>query len=306
MVISLHSCHAAYKYGGSIEKLNAALDGANYISNKNSATLTDIAEATRVSASFAANASIAINELTAAEATMIAVTKRSGSEIGRAFRSIILNLQQVSGEFDGEVISEEDLATLISALRAQYETASETVPETKALFDELLGSITACVNALNSMVSLMSSMPEMGGIGGASVTTHADGTSNNSDATIWTTLADGTRVRDLQPGDKMYDLQQKFNAYLKSIDGNLDKLVPNSVYEHNREMNKLADQISYVSNIVNNNRNLQQPIVNNINVTCPGVTEQQVAERIGSVLDKELDKQFSGFHNYVDQRSRMR
>ena len=101
---------AAYKYGGSIEKLNAALDGANYISNKNSASSTDIADATRVSASFAANANVAIDELTAAEATMIAVTKRSGSEMGRAFRSILLNLQQVSGEFDGEVISEEDLA----------------------------------------------------------------------------------------------------------------------------------------------------------------------------------------------------
>ena len=101
---------AAYKYGGSVEKLNAALDGANFISNKNSASLTDIADATRVSASFAANANVAIDELTAAEATMIAVTKRSGSEMGRAFRSILLNLQQVSGEFDGEVISEEDLA----------------------------------------------------------------------------------------------------------------------------------------------------------------------------------------------------
>lgn len=131
---------------------------------------------------------------------------------------------------------------------------------------------------------------------------HADGT----DDSIWTTLADGTRVRELQPGDRMYDMMQKFDAYFNSMDGNLEKLVPNSVYERNREMNKLADQISYVSSVVNNNRNLQQPIVNNINVTCPGVTEQQVAERIGSVLDKELDKQFSGFHNYVDQRSRMR
>ena len=100
---------AAYKYGGSVEKLNAALDGANYISNKNSASLTDIADATRVSASFAANAGVAIDELTAAEATMIAATKRSGSEMGRAFRSIILNLQQVSGEFDEEVINETQL-----------------------------------------------------------------------------------------------------------------------------------------------------------------------------------------------------
>ena len=50
-----------------------------------------------------------IDELTAAEATMIATTKRSGSEMGRAFRSILLNLQKVSGEFDGEIIDEESL-----------------------------------------------------------------------------------------------------------------------------------------------------------------------------------------------------
>lgn len=130
---------------------------------------------------------------------------------------------------------------------------------------------------------------------------HADGT----DDSIWTTLADGSKVRPLQPGDKMWDLQQKFNAYLKNIDGNLDKLVPNSYYEQNKEWNKLADQITYANSVVNNNRNVQ-PVVNNINVTCPGVTEQQVAERIGGVLDKELDKKFNGFSNYTDQRSRMR
>lgn len=100
---------AAYRYNGSIEALTTALDGANYISNKNSASLSDIADGIRVSASYAAGAGVQINELTAAEATMVATTKRSGSEMGRAFRSILLNLQQVSGEFDGEIIDEEQL-----------------------------------------------------------------------------------------------------------------------------------------------------------------------------------------------------
>ena len=94
----------------------------------------------------------------------------------------------------------------------------------------------------------------------ASGTALANGTSNNADDSIWTTLADGSRIRDLQPGDKMYDMVQKFDAYFKSIDGNLEKLVPNSFYERNREMNQLADQISYVSSVVNNNRNVQQPV----------------------------------------------
>lgn len=131
---------AAYKYSGSVEKLNAALDGANYISNKNSASLTDIADATRVSASFAANAGVAIDELTAAEATMIAVTKRSGSEIGRAFRSIVLNLQQVSGEFDGEVIDEEQLKKVedrCHSLGVELEYMKDGVPTLRNTMDVL-------------------------------------------------------------------------------------------------------------------------------------------------------------------------
>ncbi len=139
----------------------------------------------------------------------------------------------------------------------------------------------------------------------ASGTALANGTSNNADDSIWTTLADGSKVRPLQPGDKMYDLVQKFDAYFKSMDGNLEKLVPNSFYEHQRQMEDMAKQINYVSSITNNNRNTQ-PVVNHINVTCPGVTSQQVAEQLGNVLGKELDKQFSGFHNYTDQRSRIR
>lgn len=131
---------AAYKYSGSVEKLNAALDGANYISNKNSANLTDIADATRVSTSFAANAGVAIDELTAAEATMIAVTKRSGSEIGRAFRSIVLNLQQVSGEFDGEVIDEEQLKKVedrCHSLGVELEYMKDGVPTLRNTMDVL-------------------------------------------------------------------------------------------------------------------------------------------------------------------------
>lgn len=108
---------------------------------------------------------------------------------------------------------------------------------------------------------------------------HADGT----DDSIWTTLADGTKVRPLQPGDKMYDLQQKFEAYFKSIDGNVEKLVPNSFYEQNRELSKLADQISYANNIVNNKN---QPVTVNQNVTldCPNLTNNSGVEYVQKEL----------------------
>lgn len=116
---------------------------------------------------------------------------------------------------------------------------------------------------------------------------HADGT----DDSIWTTLADGTQVRPLQPGDKMYDLQQKFEAYFKSIDGNLEKLVPNSYYEQNREWNKLADQISYANSVVNN-RNVQPVVHQQFNITMPNVTNSTTATSLMNDLQSIATKKF--------------
>lgn len=123
-------------------------------------------------------------------------------------------------------------------------------------------------------------------------TSHADGT----DDSIWTTLADGSKVRPLQPGDKMWDLYQKFDAYFKSMDGNLEKLVPNSVYEHQRQMEDMAKQINYVSSVTNNNRNTQQPVtiqVGDINLT--GVQDvnglaHAIKTRLPNVMLQEMHR----------------
>ena len=69
------------------------------------------------------------------------------------------------------------------------------------------------------------------------------------------------------------------------------------------EMGSNGGNAGNVNNVTNNKPSI---IIGDINVTCPGVTEQQVAERLGSVLGKELDRQFNGFHNYTDQMSRTR
>lgn len=92
---------------------------------------------------------------------------------------------------------------------------------------------------------------------------------------------DGAILRPLQLGDKMYDLVQKFDAYMKRIDYNVEKLTPSSVYEHNRQMNEMVKQITN-NNIVNNianNKNMQ-PVVNHINVTLPNVTNSTSAEAL--------------------------
>ncbi len=287
--------------------------------------------------------------------------------------------------------SEENANTLIGALQAQYEKATEVLPETKSLFEELLGVIESCVGALNSMVSAMDSMqnismPSMGGSasagyngtvgkafadgttgfknlpatgykglphdekntirseygqteltiypnGEAEITTqptmadlpkgtvvfneeqtrkiingdgnakavgkaYANGT-DNSDG--WFTALNGMELRPLQPGDKDWDMIQKVNTYLKSINNNIEKLIPNSFYEQNRQMQEVVKLINK-SNITNN-RNIQPSIsVGDINITCPGVTSQAVMNELGAALDSK----FSGLHLDAYQQSMKR
>ncbi len=103
-------------------------------------------------------------------------------------------------------------------------------------------------------------------------------------------MPDGRVARDLRPGDKMYDMQQKFLNYFTSIDGNLEKLVPNSTYERNMQMNEIAEQISN-SSIVNN-KNVQQPINQVFNITMPNVTDATTATELMNDLQSLSRKKF--------------
>lgn len=115
--------------------------------------------------------------------------------------------------------------------------------------------------------------------------------------------SDGEIARPLQPGDRMYDMLQKFQNYFNSIDQNIEKMVPNSFYDHQKQMEQMANQITNYSSVVNNNKNVQ-PVVNNneIHVVCPGVTREEVARQLPGVLNQT----FNGFSNYTDQMSRIR
>lgn len=113
---------AAYKYNGSIEKLTATLDGQNFITNHNSVSMTDLAEATSIVASQAANAGIAEDQLSAILGTMISKSKQSGSEMANAFKAILVNIQQIKGYTDeetGETFDEESFT--------KYEKAAEAL-----------------------------------------------------------------------------------------------------------------------------------------------------------------------------------
>ena len=90
--------NAAYKYEGEAEKLNAVLDGTNEITNRNSVNMTDMADAMTIVCSNAANTGVKVDELSSIIGTAVATTKKSGSEVGTAFKTIFVNLQNTSSD----------------------------------------------------------------------------------------------------------------------------------------------------------------------------------------------------------------
>ena len=97
---------------------------------------------------------------------MITTTKRSGSEMGRAFRSILLNLQQVKGEFDGEIIDEESLKKVESrchSLGVELETMTSEGAKLRNPM-EILKELSQVYNSLpDSSVDKQGIISDIGG-----------------------------------------------------------------------------------------------------------------------------------------------
>ena len=94
----LLATNAAYGYKGSVEQLTAVLDGQNMISNRNSVSMGDLAEATTQAGSMAAQAGVQVNQLSAMVGTAVSRTKKSGNEIGTALKALFINLQNTQND----------------------------------------------------------------------------------------------------------------------------------------------------------------------------------------------------------------
>ena len=125
----------AYKFGGSVEKLTEVLDGSNYITNHNAVNMTELAEGMSIVGSQAASLGVGVDQTTAALGTMIATTQQSGSEMARAFKAILLNIQQVSDEEEG--IDAEGLTKYEKACNALNVSLKETKNGVMSLRDPM-------------------------------------------------------------------------------------------------------------------------------------------------------------------------
>lgn len=119
-------------------------------------------------------------------------------------------------------------------------------------------------------------------------TAHANGTADDE----WITLPNGKRVRELRPGDRVYELQKKFEPLLKRIDGNLDILTVNARARYEKDMTELEKHVTNNVNNITNNRNVQPVINNTFHITMPNVTDSTSAANLMNDLQSLATKKY--------------
>lgn len=138
----------AYQLNGAVSELTRIFDGANKITNENAVTMAELANGFHIVGSTAAHCGVDVNEVTAALGTMIASTQQSGSEAAQAFKTILLNIMQVSDAEEG--ITPEGLLRYENACSALNVSLKETKNGVLSLRDpmEVLRELSVEYNKL--------------------------------------------------------------------------------------------------------------------------------------------------------------
>lgn len=134
---------AAWKLNGSESELMAVMDGLNEITNKNAVDMEALTSGITVAGSVFAEAGESVQTFSALVGAGVAATQRSGSEISRGLRTIIMNIRQIKGELeDGELVDGESIAKASETLKkyAGISTmANGQLRESSAVLSDLAG-----------------------------------------------------------------------------------------------------------------------------------------------------------------------
>ena len=124
------------------------------------------------------------------------------------------------------------------------------------------------------------------------VKSYANGTVEYSDGTIIT--PDGNVLRPLREGDRGWELMKAFEPLVAKIQKG-EEIFSNAMFEHQKQMEKWTKEITNntaISNITNNNKNIQQPVNNIFNITMPNVTNSTSAEELMNDLQSISRKKY--------------
>ena len=106
----LLASNAAYQYQGNVQKLTTVLDGQNMITNRNSVSMADMAEATTKAASMASELGVQENQLSAMIGTIESRTKAGGDEVGTALKSLLINVENINNAKIADTFKEAGVA----------------------------------------------------------------------------------------------------------------------------------------------------------------------------------------------------
>lgn len=124
---------------------------------------------------------------------------------------------------------------------------------------------------------------------------------NDSSSSGTVILKDGTIPRPVPPDDRAWDTMKKWNAYVERTNTAMDSIGNTGLLLYRRQMDSYVKHVNTFSNITNT-KNVQPVINGGINISCPGITSQEVARQV----KVQLNNMFNGLHNYADQMSRIR
>lgn len=259
--------NAAYALEGNEEKLNKVLDAQNYITNHNAVNMENLAQATKIAASQASASGVAIDELTAAVGTMVAVTQQGGDQAGRAFKGILMNIQQVKASAadigdGGEDITAESLS--------KYEKASAA-----------LG--VALKEVKNGTLQLREPMEVLRDL--------AEAVSKESEGSIKVAnliSAVGGKFR----GNQLIALLKNWETYEKMLsEFNSDKAIGSAMDEAEKSANNWAGSINKVKNswaeltskFANSDNMIS--ILNSINTIIQSITDSATTGALSTLSD---------------------
>lgn len=122
----IKSMDTAYQYSGSVEKLTRALEGVISVSMQSKIPLAELTTAMEANAESAAKAGIGIDQLTAAEATLIASSSQSGAIVGQSIQSVLDQLgrmNQSSQQLTEPIKRLEEMANAYSSISTQNDVS---------------------------------------------------------------------------------------------------------------------------------------------------------------------------------------
>lgn len=117
---------------------------------------------------------------------------------------------------------------------------------------------------------------------------HANGTDDYE----WITLENGERIRPVQPGDDGYWLVEAGKKFVQMWEDSGRELISNAVFEGQKQLDTLAQNVQHINNITNNQKNVQQPIHQEFHITMPNVTDSTTATSLMNDLQSIATKKF--------------